>query len=91
LRRLLTIGLIGATTYKDMYTRWSKERPPKKGGGRSVPSQTAIQNNGVSFSKLVFEAYKSDRLSSAAVSDYLGMKTKHIPAFEKLLNKTHAG
>jgi hypothetical protein len=64
---------------------WEKERVPRRTGGKSVPSKTAFLNNGPAFSHLVIEAYRADRLSSAAVSEYLGMKSKHIPAFTKLV------
>lgn len=86
LRRLLTTDLIGVDTYKTKSREWEKERPPRRSGGKSVPSKTAFLNNGPVFSRLVVDAYRADRLSSAAVSDYLGMKSRHIPAFTKLLH-----
>lgn len=86
LRRLLTSDLIGRQNYRDKSEQWEIEKPPvRKGGGRSIPAQTAILNNGVSFSSLVLDAYKRERLSYATASDYLGIKAKHIPTFEKLL------
>ncbi len=85
LRRLLTTNVIGADTYRSKSKEWEKEKLPKSSGGKSVPSKTALMNNGPAFSHLVLNAYRADRLSSAAVSDYLGMKSKHIPAFTKLV------
>jgi Zn-dependent peptidase ImmA (M78 family) len=85
LRKLLTSGFIRSGTYEGKAEEWENEKPPKRSGGRSVPSKAAILNNGLSFSSLVIEAYKNHKLSYASVSDYLGTKTKHIPAIEKLL------
>jgi Zn-dependent peptidase ImmA (M78 family) len=91
LRKLLTLNFISSATYKSKAEEWENETPPKRSGGRSDPPRTAILNNGFSFSSLVFEAYKNKKLSYAGVSDYLGMKAKHIPAFEKLLLHHHHG
>lgn len=85
LRKLLTTGLIASPTYKSKSEEWENEKPLVRRGGLSLPPRAAILNNGVSFSSLVLEAYKLKKLSYAGVSDCLGMKTKHIPAFEKLL------
>ena len=85
LRRLLTFGLITAKTYKGKAKEWENEKPPARKGGRSVPAKAAILTNGVSYSSLVFEAYKHEKLSYAAVSDYLGVKSKHLPEIEKNL------
>ena len=88
LRKLLATGLIDNKAYKAKAADWETEPLPKRKGGRSVPPKTAILNNGPAFSSLVFDAYKQDKLSYAAASDYLGMKAKHLPAFEKLM-ETH--
>jgi Zn-dependent peptidase ImmA (M78 family)/DNA-binding transcriptional regulator YiaG len=85
LRRLLTSDLVTSEIYREKTEKWEKEKPPVRTGGRSVPARTAILNNGITFSSLVFDAYKRDKLSYATASDYLGMKAKHIPTFEKLL------
>lgn len=90
LRKLLTKELIDAKTYKAKAAEWETEPRPTKRGGRSVPPRTAILNNGPAFSSLVFNAYRQDRLSYAAASDCLGMKAKHLPAFEKLI-EAHGG
>jgi len=85
LRRLLTSEFIGRENYKEKSEQWENEKPIARKGGRSIPAQTAILNNGVIFSSLVLDAYKRERLSYATASDYLGIKAKHIPTFEKLL------
>jgi Zn-dependent peptidase ImmA (M78 family)/transcriptional regulator with XRE-family HTH domain len=85
LRRLLATELISRDTYNAKATEWESEHPPERPGGKSVPSRTALLNAGFTFSRLVIQAYKSDRLSSAAASECLGIKSKHIPAFAKLI------
>lgn len=90
LRKLLAANFVDAKSYKAKAAEWETEQHPKKGGGRSIPPRTAILNNGPAFSSLVFDAYKHDKLSYAAASDYLGMKAKHLAAFEKLM-ETHGG
>lgn len=90
LRKLLARGLIASNVYKAKVEEWEKEPALKKRGGRSVPPRTAILNNGPAFSSLVFDAYRQDRLSYAAASDYLGMKAKHMSAFARLM-EAHGG
>ena len=85
LRKLLATRLIDTKTYKAKAADWETEPLPKRKGGKSSPPKTAILNNGPAFSSLVFDAYKQDKLPYAAASDYLGMKSKHLPAFEKLM------
>jgi Zn-dependent peptidase ImmA (M78 family) len=85
LRRLLTFNLITTETYKGKAKEWENEKPPIRKGGRSLPAQAALLTNGISYSSLVFEAYKHEKLSYATASDYLGVKPKHLPAIEKNL------
>ena len=86
LRRLLSLGLITTGVYKGKAEEWENENPPVKSGGRSVPAQAAIAGNGISFSSLVIEAYRHEKVSYATASDYLGVKTKHLPEIEKRLH-----
>lgn len=85
LRRLLTTELITRDSYNAKAKEWESEGRPQRTGGKSVPPRTAFFNSGFAFSQLVFRAYKADRLSSAAAADYLGIKSKHLPAFAKLI------
>jgi Zn-dependent peptidase ImmA (M78 family) len=91
LRRLLTLGRIQKPTYDSKTKEWSDENiAPRRPGGRFSLS-TALKKNGVAFSSLVLEAYKNRKISYAGVSDYLGLKTKHLPTFEKLVNSYATG
>lgn len=89
LRRLLTLGLITAGVYTSKAKEWENEIRPAKSGGRSVPAQAAISSNGISFSSLVLEAYRHEKVAYSTASDYLGVKTKYLPEIEKRL-QTHA-
>ena len=87
LRRLLTMELIS----KDVYQRKIKELEafyktlPKKASGGAPPAAIAVQENGVPFSSMVLTAYRNENISSKEVSDYLGLRHKHLPAVEKIL------
>jgi Zn-dependent peptidase ImmA (M78 family)/DNA-binding transcriptional regulator YiaG len=86
LRRLRMLEYVTPQAYKEKAAAWDEEvLPPPSGGGRSVPSRAAVLTNGVAFGSLVVEAYKQKKLSYSGVSDYLGLKTKYIPEFEKIL------
>lgn len=90
LRRLLTFGYISQDLYQAKTKAWDKEVVPQRNPGGRFSLQTALRKNGRSFSSLVLEAYKQNKISYAGVSDYLGLKTKHLPSFEKLMN-SYAG
>ena len=60
-------------------------------GYRSDPYTKAfLKKNGESYSSLVIGAYKKGKISHATAADYIGFKTKHMSAFEKLV-KPYAG
>ena len=90
LRRLLTFNFIDKTVYKEKIEEWKKLGGGhlKKGGGHNVPARTTIDFNGPTFTGVTLQAYKQRRISYANISEYLGIKTKYIPALESLLRKT---
>jgi Zn-dependent peptidase ImmA (M78 family) len=91
LRRLVTLGLVTPALYRTKTAAWSEELvPPRKPGGQFSLS-TAVKKNGAAFSSLVVEAYRRRKISYAAASDYLGLKTKHMSRFEKLIDSHAAG
>lgn len=87
LRRLLATEFISLGTYRAKADEWANESPRAGRGGRSVPARSAVLSNGVAFSSLVHDAYKHNKISHAAAADYLGIKSKHLLAFEKIINK----
>ena len=86
LRRLLTFDSISSATYKAKVKAWDDEVLPRRKQGGSFSLQTTLRKNGRAFSSLVIEAYKQNKISYSGVSDFLGLKMKHLSNFEKLLN-----
>ena len=86
LRRLIMLDYVPSSLYATKTKAWGDESParPKKGGTFSL--KTTLMKNGLAFSSLVLEAYRKNKISYAGVSDYLGLKTKHLPGFEKLID-----
>ncbi|MBI5220443.1 MAG: ImmA/IrrE family metallo-endopeptidase [Candidatus Liptonbacteria bacterium] len=89
LRRLLTFNYVTSAIYEAKTKKWDGEpRPNGKKGGR-FSLKTILSKNGVGFSSLVFEAYKQKKIPYSGISDYLGLKMKHLPGLEKLIH-SHA-
>jgi Zn-dependent peptidase ImmA (M78 family) len=86
LRRLLTGELISAAMYKKKAAEWETEKLPPRKGGRTIPGKAAIVSNGISFSRLVYEAYHQQKISTSAAAEYLGMKARYLGAFEHELH-----
>jgi Zn-dependent peptidase ImmA (M78 family) len=92
LRRFLTLGLISAPLYSTQAQAWNDEEfTPRAKGGGGFSLTTALKKNGFAFSSLVLEAYRKNKISFAGASDYLGLKTKHLPNFETIVNSHAAG
>src|SRR3989344_7299442 len=87
LRRLQVLNLVSDKIYKEKAKKWGDETPsrPKDKGGR-YSLKTVLQKNGRAFSNLVLEAYQQKKISYTGVSDYLGLKRKHIQGLESLLH-----
>jgi Zn-dependent peptidase ImmA (M78 family) len=90
LRRLLTLGRTTREHYQRMrrlflaeYKQSAEER--SSGDGGPSPSVMVVRNLGKPYISLVLEAYHQDRISLARVSDYLGVKVRHIERIGQLL------
>jgi Zn-dependent peptidase ImmA (M78 family) len=95
LRRLLTLGRTTREHYQRMrrvflaeYKQSTEERSSGEGG--PSPSVMAVRNLGKPYISLVLEAYHQDRISLARVSDYLGVKVRHIERIGQLLARTES-
>jgi len=86
LRRLSTFGLITPEVYKKKEKVWREDKLPTRSEGGSFSLKTTLNKNGKKFSSLVLEAYKKNKITYTNFSDYIGLKTKHLPGFQKLLN-----
>jgi Zn-dependent peptidase ImmA (M78 family)/DNA-binding transcriptional regulator YiaG len=80
LRRLLIMGLTTQTYYEHMRRQWAEERPrstPRKGFKRS-PARTSISERGRPLIAMLAESYSLGNISFAALTDYLGVRGKHV-------------
>lgn len=79
LRRLLTFQLTTVSFYQQARRELQREyeRRPKGKGGPS-PSVNVVSAAGKPFARIVLEAFYADRLTSSEVSDYLGVRLKHL-------------
>lgn len=88
LRRLLAVRVVSEEFYKQKLKQLEDafrdlQKRKKKGG--APPAARAVQENGVPFTSMVIAAYRSEGISSTEVSDYLGVRQKHLARVEKLL------
>ena len=94
-RRLLTLGLTDQAFYRAKETEYANnyaaylERKKasyadKKFGGRNMPNE-AFSLLGRNFVRTVLAPYHSDRITLRDVSEYLNLKTKHIPKVAEIL------
>ena len=93
LRRLLTLGRTSDAHYKVMREQFRQEYEQMEAGrekssGGPSPAVMAVRNLGQPFVRLVLNAYAEERISLSTVSDYLGVKLKHLPRIEDLLRRS---
>lgn len=82
LRRLLTHGLTTASVYERKRAQYQAELDTKAAttGGFVTPPVNAVSKLGRTFVRLVLENFDSGNITSSDVSDYLGLRLKHLPA-----------
>jgi Zn-dependent peptidase ImmA (M78 family) len=84
LRRLLTFERTTQSFYEEIrreFQRQYESRPRTRGG--PSPPVNAVSVAGKPFTRAVLDAFYSDRLTSTEVSDYLGIKLKHLDKVEE--------
>ena len=87
LRRLLMSELATQTFYeakREEWTRAARARPKKKSHGAQSPAKRCVNENGVPFVALVLDSFNGNRITYADVSNYLGVRTKHIDKIAEL-------
>jgi Zn-dependent peptidase ImmA (M78 family) len=89
LRRLLIAGLTSREFYSIKHNEWMKgekklDSAKGKGIKRDIPKE-CLQRNGKPLTSLILDSYRSDRITTSDVADYLGIRVKHIPRIESLL------
>lgn len=90
LRRLLTNQKISQSFYQSKRYQWLKDyeksqntHTDKKSSGFAPPHTDAISKVGKNFTRLVVNSYHQNKIGLSEVSDYLGVKTKHLPKIEQ--------
>ena len=83
LRRLLQLSRISLSFYREKRQQFIDEyagRPRSE--GFAPPHTKALATVGRTFARLVLQNYHQEKLSLNAVSDYLGVRLKHLPKIE---------
>lgn len=98
LRRLLVLGrtteqhyLAKREQFRAEYVAQlarERERAPE---GFAPPSTMAVRDNGKQYTRLVLEALEREKISYADVTDYLGVRLKHLDAIADALREAEAG
>ena len=87
LRRLLTAGRTTAAFYRAKHEEWLADaldqRAKEKAGGGPPPDRAAVAERGQAFVRLVLQSYYQDRITLSDVSEYLGVRLKHLPKIEQ--------
>ncbi len=84
LRRLLELGRTTLAFYREKRHEYAAEYSTheRSSGGFAPPHTMAVAVAGKPFVRLVLQSYYQDRISLSAVSDYLGVRVKHLPRIE---------
>lgn len=85
LRRLLTLGRTTLEFYRKRraeYLERYRQRTEGVGGGPTW-DRRAVARVGALFARLALESYYRERITASDLSEYLGVKLKHMAAIEK--------
>jgi len=86
LRRLLTLNRTNIDFYRrkrsEYIEKYEKIVPKKQKGGPEYYI-LAIRNNGLSYTRLILNAYNQSMITSSELSDYLGINLKHLNKIEQ--------
>jgi Zn-dependent peptidase ImmA (M78 family) len=94
LRRLLTLGWTSRAHYQrmrlELIAEYRKILERRRAAAKETPVKIspavmAVRNLGYPFVHLVIDAYHRDRIGLATVSDYLGVKVKHLGRIETMM------
>lgn len=89
LRRLLILGRTSEEFYRSKRAQWQVEYQRRKPqGGFVSPPTDVVSRGGGTFTRLVLDAYHSDRITSSDVSDYLGVRVKHLETIAEAVGRT---
>jgi Zn-dependent peptidase ImmA (M78 family) len=88
LRRLLDLHRTNADFYRgkrDQFLQENEEARQRRQGGFAPPHQVAWASAGPTFIGLVLNGYANGSITGSDVSDYLGIRLKHLPRVEQQL------
>ena len=81
LRRLVIVGKATQDFYRQKRQQWLRQYAQmKRGKGFISPTQESVRNNGPRFVKLVLRAYNEEAITASDVSEFLGIRLKHLDA-----------
>jgi Zn-dependent peptidase ImmA (M78 family) len=95
LRRLLVLGKTTGEFYERKRAEYLAQYAAnaarmREAGGFVPPSRLALRDNGRRYTGLVLEALERERITAADVTDYLGMRLKHLDDIAQALRRAAA-
>lgn len=98
LRRLLILGRASETFYElkrseymEHYARLAARAREQEGGGYAPVFRIALRDNGRRYTSLVLDAFQREQITPADVSDYLGVRLKHLDLIAGALERSTRG
>ncbi len=88
-RRLLATGRVPLSFYqtkRDQYLAAYRQESQRE-GGFAPPATMRVRDLGKLYVRTMVTAYHQEAITSADLSNYLGMKLKHLPRVEQLVFK----
>jgi Zn-dependent peptidase ImmA (M78 family)/transcriptional regulator with XRE-family HTH domain len=82
-RRLLICGRVTQDFYEQKREEYMRAPHREKGGGWPSPATDAIRGLGEPYIRLIYSAYNSGLITLSDMSDFLGVRTKHLNRIER--------
>lgn len=84
-RRLVSLGAISWDAYMDKRAEYQESyaRRRSEEEGFAPYHRVRVRDLGRYYTRLVLDAYHGDRINVSDVSDYLGIRLKHLPKIER--------
>jgi Zn-dependent peptidase ImmA (M78 family)/transcriptional regulator with XRE-family HTH domain len=90
-RRLLILGRTDESFYarkrRQFLAEYEARASEPRETGPVPPSTTAVIRSGRLFSRLVLSNYSHGRITPSDVSEYLGVRLKHVPRIQQLVSR----
>jgi len=89
-RRLLTTGRVSLNFYQSKREEYmgAHRKESKREGGFAPPYTLRVRDLGKLYVRTMVSAYHQEAITSADLSNYLGLKIKHLPKVEQLVSKS---